>query len=116
MEQFTIEKVRLVSVEDKPQRRTSVHMLTSAEKDIAQYIKKEASTLMSQKEPEFDIDYHQFDSRKGATWHCIVGRNFGSFVTHGRFSPSSCDERELTHVRNQALHLLLSWPLRHPAL
>ncbi|KAF2681042.1 dynein light chain type 1, partial [Lentithecium fluviatile CBS 122367] len=34
------------------------------EKDIAQYIKKE------------------FDSRKGATWHCIVGRNFGSFVTH----------------------------------
>ncbi|KAJ4357590.1 uncharacterized protein N0V89_002166 [Didymosphaeria variabile] len=36
----------------------------SIEKDIAQYIKKE------------------FDSRKGATWHCIVGRNFGSFVTH----------------------------------
>lgn len=34
------------------------------EKDIAQHIKKE------------------FDSRKGATWHCIVGRNFGSFVTH----------------------------------
>jgi Dynein light chain type 1. len=26
---------------------------------------------------------HQFDSRKGATWHCVVGRNFGSFVTHG---------------------------------
>ncbi|CAF9929276.1 MAG: hypothetical protein GOMPHAMPRED_005356 [Gomphillus americanus] len=36
----------------------------SIEKDIAQHIKKE------------------FDSRKGATWHCIVGRNFGSFVTH----------------------------------
>ncbi|KAI9682243.1 MAG: Dynein light chain [Caeruleum heppii] len=34
------------------------------EKDIAQHIKKE------------------FDGRKGATWHCIVGRNFGSFVTH----------------------------------
>ncbi|KAJ5697297.1 hypothetical protein N7540_001542 [Penicillium herquei] len=34
------------------------------EKDIAQYIKKE------------------FDSRRGATWHCVVGRNFGSFVTH----------------------------------
>ncbi|KAI9761315.1 MAG: hypothetical protein M4579_001105 [Chaenotheca gracillima] len=34
------------------------------EKDIAQHIKKE------------------FDIRKGATWHCIVGRNFGSFVTH----------------------------------
>ena len=37
----------------------------SIEKDIAQAIKKE------------------FDSRFGATWHCIVGRNFGSFVTHG---------------------------------
>ncbi|KAL1894092.1 Dynein light chain [Ceratocystis pirilliformis] len=34
------------------------------EKDIAQHIKK------------------TFDDRKGPTWHCIVGRNFGSFVTH----------------------------------
>ncbi|KAJ9161467.1 hypothetical protein NKR19_g2251 [Coniochaeta hoffmannii] len=34
------------------------------EKDIAQHIKK------------------TFDERKGPTWHCIVGRNFGSFVTH----------------------------------
>ncbi|OMP82526.1 Dynein light chain, cytoplasmic [Diplodia seriata] len=36
----------------------------SADMDIAQYIKKE------------------FDDKRGATWHCIVGRNFGSFVTH----------------------------------
>ncbi|KAF7562998.1 hypothetical protein G7046_g1163 [Stylonectria norvegica] len=35
------------------------------EKDIAQHIKR------------------TFDERKGPTWHCIVGRNFGSFVTHG---------------------------------
>ena len=34
------------------------------EKDVAAYIKK-----------EFDKKYHP-------TWHCIVGRNFGSFVTH----------------------------------
>ncbi|URD80701.1 dynein light chain [Musa troglodytarum] len=34
------------------------------EKDIAEYIKKE------------------FDKKYGATWHCIVGRNFGSYVTH----------------------------------
>ncbi|PFH60538.1 hypothetical protein XA68_10781 [Ophiocordyceps unilateralis] len=34
------------------------------EKDIAQHIKR------------------TFDDRKGPTWHCIVGRNFGSFVTH----------------------------------
>ncbi|KAF5264534.1 hypothetical protein FOXYS1_4685 [Fusarium oxysporum] len=32
--------------------------------DIAQHIKR------------------TFDERKGPTWHCIVGRNFGSFVTH----------------------------------
>ncbi|KAK4504039.1 hypothetical protein PRZ48_004954 [Zasmidium cellare] len=36
----------------------------TVEKEIAHYIKK------------------TFDERKGATWHCIVGRNFGSFVTH----------------------------------
>merc|ERR1711916_36284 len=34
------------------------------EKDIAAHIKK-----------EFDRKYHP-------TWHCIVGRNFGSYVTH----------------------------------
>ena len=36
----------------------------NAEKDIASYIKK-----------EFDRLHHP-------TWQCIVGRNFGSFVTH----------------------------------
>ncbi|XP_036354768.1 dynein light chain 2, cytoplasmic-like [Octopus sinensis] len=34
------------------------------EKDIAAYIKKE------------------FDKKHSATWHCVVGRNFGSYVTH----------------------------------
>ncbi|QUC17980.1 uncharacterized protein UV8b_02221 [Ustilaginoidea virens] len=34
------------------------------ERDIAQHIKR------------------AFDERKGPNWHCIVGRNFGSFVTH----------------------------------
>ncbi|XP_022955505.1 dynein 8 kDa light chain, flagellar outer arm-like [Cucurbita moschata] len=36
----------------------------SVEKDVAEHIKKE------------------FDQRHGPTWHCIVGRNFGSYVTH----------------------------------
>ena len=36
----------------------------SIEKDIACYIKKE------------------FDRKHNPTWHCIVGRNFGSYVTH----------------------------------
>ncbi|VDL57745.1 unnamed protein product [Hymenolepis diminuta] len=34
------------------------------EKDIAAYLKKE------------------FDQQYGPTWHCIAGRNFGSYVTH----------------------------------
>ena len=36
----------------------------SIEKDQAAYIKKE------------------FDKRFGPTWHCVVGRHFGSYVTH----------------------------------
>ncbi|TPP67410.1 putative Dynein light arm chain [Fasciola gigantica] len=34
------------------------------EKDIAAYIKKE------------------FDKKHSPTWHCVVGRNYGSYVTH----------------------------------
>ena len=33
-------------------------------KDIAAYTKKE------------------FDKKYGPTWHCIVGKNYGSYVTH----------------------------------
>ncbi|XP_052206494.1 uncharacterized protein LOC127810923 [Diospyros lotus] len=36
----------------------------SVEKDVAEHIKKE------------------FDTKYGPTWHCIVGKNFGSYVTH----------------------------------
>lgn len=46
------------------------------EKDIAQHIKK------------------TFDDRKGPTWHCIVGRNFGSFVTHGRQASFTEEEQQ----------------------
>lgn len=38
------------------------------EKDIAAQIKKE------------------FDRRHGPTWHVVVGKNFGSYVTHGASS------------------------------
>ena len=48
------------------------------EKDIAAFIKRE------------------FDKKYNPTWHCIVGRNFGSYVTHetkvrlGRYVLDSC--------------------------
>jgi dynein light chain LC8-type len=38
----------------------------TVEKDIAAHIKRE------------------FDKKYGPTWHCIIGRNFGSYVTHGK--------------------------------
>lgn len=38
----------------------------SIEKDIAAQIKKD------------------FDKRHGPTWHVVVGKNFGSYVTHGK--------------------------------
>jgi len=52
----------------------SVEVATAAlekytiEKDIAAQIKKE------------------FDRRHGPTWHVVVGKNFGSFVTHGKWA------------------------------
>lgn len=36
----------------------------SVERDVAAFVKKE------------------FDKRHGPTWHCVVGRNFGTYVTH----------------------------------
>lgn len=38
--------------------------LCTTPQDVAAYIKKE------------------FDKKYNPTWHCIVGRNFGSYVTH----------------------------------
>nr|CDS27670.1 dynein light chain [Hymenolepis microstoma] len=51
-------------------QRAAVDMANEAmekynvEKDIAAHIKK------------------GFDAKYNPTWHCIVGRNFGSYVTH----------------------------------
>jgi dynein light chain LC8-type len=68
------------------------------EKDIAAQIKKE------------------FDRRHGPTWHVVVGKNFGSYVTHGQLPQlslpargdfSALGLRSSYHYRNQALHLLL---------
>jgi len=56
--------------------------------DIAQYIKKEVRPCIIITSSWISTDILQFDQRKGATWHCIVGRNFGSFVTHGNVRSS----------------------------
>ena len=51
------------------------------EKDVAAHIKKEC------------------DRKYGGTWHAVVGRSFGSFVTHGASQP--CAEPDAR--RNEAL-------------
>ena len=56
------------------------------EKDIAAFIKRE------------------FDKKYNPTWHCIVGRNFGSYVTH---------ETKVCLI-NLAFYLLLFGSNRHP--
>ncbi|KAH7390976.1 hypothetical protein DE146DRAFT_758411 [Phaeosphaeria sp. MPI-PUGE-AT-0046c] len=48
--------------------------------DMSEEMQSEAIEVAQQAMEQFTIE--KFDSRKGATWHCIVGRNFGSFVTH----------------------------------
>ncbi|KAK5121289.1 hypothetical protein LTR85_005455 [Meristemomyces frigidus] len=48
-------------------------------------VAQEAMDKYSIEKARCEIAHHikrTFDERKGATWHCIVGRNFGSFVTH----------------------------------
>ncbi|XP_072974705.1 dynein 8 kDa light chain, flagellar outer arm [Typha angustifolia] len=64
-------KITLKSADMKEEMRQEVFDCARAafekhtvEKDIAEYIKKE------------------FDKNHGPTWHCIVGKNFGSYVTH----------------------------------
>ena len=95
------------------------------EKDIAAFIKRE------------------FDKKYNPTWHCIVGRNFGSYVTHETkvrgllcfglvwFEPCLFSglfpyfvlmflawNKKHSHPRFLclALHLLLPGPNRHPAV
>jgi dynein light chain LC8-type len=46
----------------------------SIEKDIASHVKRE------------------FDRKYGPTWHVVVGKNFGSYVTHGKPIPT-CSTR-----------------------
>ena len=46
---------------------------------------KVAAAAVEAHQEEKDVSKHIktfFDQKYGPTWHCIVGRNFGSYVTH----------------------------------
>ncbi|KOS19206.1 Dynein light chain [Escovopsis weberi] len=48
--------------------------------DMTDDMQQESIEVAQDAMARFTIE--KFDERKGPTWHCIVGRNFGSFVTH----------------------------------
>jgi dynein light chain LC8-type len=77
--------IKNVDMSDDMQR-VSVEIALSAlekytvEKDIAAEVKKE------------------FDRKFGPTWHAVVGKNFGSYVTHGKH-PSPFDKTGWLNLR-----------------
>ena len=78
MEKYTIEKVPCPTCAD-----IGREVILTVDKEIAHHIKRTVGTPFALTDHESQLTLQQFDERKGATWHCIVGRNFGSFVTHG---------------------------------
>lgn len=78
MSQFNIEKVRILW-------NPSCHRVVLTRfRTLRSSSRKKYAPECYQDRLESDF-LLKFDSRKGATWHCIVGRNFGSFVTHGEY-------------------------------
>ncbi|WFD20660.1 Dynein light chain [Malassezia caprae] len=58
------------------------------EQDMQQEIVEMAADAMMRFELEKDMAAHMkrtADKKFGTTWHVIVGRSFGSFVTHGSY-------------------------------
>ncbi|PKI56289.1 hypothetical protein CRG98_023308 [Punica granatum] len=61
----------------------SVPKLTQNSSLLARALKKAISSCFTS--PlflEFPFSYWEFDSTYGPAWHCVVGKSFGSFVTH----------------------------------
>ena len=56
--------MKKISVYPTPFTKFQAMKKFTVEKDVATYIKKE------------------FEKKYSSSWHCIVGRNFGCYVTH----------------------------------
>ncbi len=79
----------MANVKDKEEKKNA--KVTVKATDMTEEMKKSAVQVCQSamegggKEKEKDIAGHikkNFSQLHGPTWHCIVGRNFGSFVTH----------------------------------
>ncbi|KAI9727395.1 MAG: Dynein light chain [Cirrosporium novae-zelandiae] len=83
MAKFNIEKVRLHPASSIQQALEALTLLIYiGHSTIYQERSLPTIALTSGTNHSQSSQPPQFDLRKGATWHCIVGRNFGSFVTH----------------------------------
>ncbi|MED6158851.1 hypothetical protein PIB30_036765 [Stylosanthes scabra] len=83
---FAVNGVRVVSSDMPPFMQ--IHAVDSARKAFDSMEKFTSKSLASTLKKEFDGVY-------GPAWHCIVGTNFGSFVTHsvGGFLYFSMDQK-----------------------
>jgi hypothetical protein len=80
MEKYTVEKVRIAISKHTYNTRMVVADKLTGDRPPHQ---AHGPSQHAQQSTAY-TNVLQFDERKGATWHCIVGRNFGSFVTHGK--------------------------------
>ena len=61
--------------------------------DMGEEMQQEAVDIASAALEKYNIEKDnaaqikkEFDRRHGPTWHVVVGKNFGSYVTHGAYS------------------------------
>jgi dynein light chain LC8-type len=67
---------------DKPEVQIkSVDMFEDLQQEVIDLAQEAMTRFTVEKDIAMCIK-RTMDERKGQTWHCIVGRNFGSFVTH----------------------------------
>ncbi|XAR57065.1 Dynein ATPase [Bertholletia excelsa] len=59
--------------DDVQKEAVDIAIATNVEKEVAEYVKKEF-------DPKHGPTWPPKKQKK--TWHCIVGKNFGSHVTH----------------------------------
>ena len=53
--------------------------------DMTEDMQQDAINVATKAIDSYNIDCYikkEFDRKHNPTWHCIVGRNFGSYVTH----------------------------------
>ena len=87
MEKYTVEKVRIAISEARYDTRMVPRMVVTDKLTGDRPPHQAHGPLQHAQQFTAYTNVFQFDERKGATWHCIVGRNFGSFVTHGKKMP-----------------------------